>query len=705
MNINVLSKSCHIKKAVISAVSLFISGCLALSGTAVNVNAAVDGGDNDTADIDVVIDVSKDRKYISKYIYGVNDVYGLSGLTVSAVKQSGAEISSYNWETNASNSASDGGYVNSKTLVTGYSPLNEAALLTRKLTERAERYGIPSRYVTLQMMGFAANDADGTVTANDTEKRWASVLFEKNDDLLTEPDIYDDTVYMDEYVSFLANTYGSAAEGGINGYFLDSEPESWQDNYKVLSLEELTAKELVTRSAELAGTVKKIDPTALVYGPSVKNLESFVNLGNPDDWETYKNSYSWFIDYYLDSMRQASENAGIRLLDVLDLHFISEARSVVSEPVVGTDSVLANEERMQAVRVLWDSTYTENSDAAILYKAHTPIIPTIQASIRMFYPDTKLSFSEYNFGGGDNISGGIAEADVLGVFGEQGVYMACLKPDLSDFSYQKSGINIYTNYDGEGSSYGNISVYSDNGGDTMSSAYASVMDGNDGDLKAIIINKNYSADKTASVSIKSDLDYTSAEVYSFNSESAEITFTDFVDDIENNSFEYVIEPLSVYLFVFNSDSIIEEDENVSESGNDPSEKPVTSVTSQPEPEHVEVTAGTGRNEEADLPDENAKGDIVTSVVSSVSVVGTDEEGETITEIVTEIVTEEALPNASGGDNAETAAQADADSSKKEEKSREVPTAVKATAIVLCVLVGAAMVYILASDRNIDGKHS
>ena len=93
-----------------------------------------------------------------------------------------------------------------------------------------------------------------------------------------------------------------------------------------------------------------------------------------------------------------SQKKGKRLLDVLDLHFFTEARSALLEPVISTDTKFANEERMQAVRVLWDSNYTENSSMAILYKQHTPLIPTIQASIRMYYPGTKLSFSEYNFG-------------------------------------------------------------------------------------------------------------------------------------------------------------------------------------------------------------------------------------------------------------------------------------------------------------------
>ena len=44
------------------------------------------------------------------------------------------------------------------------------------------------------------------------------------------------------------------------------------------------------------------------------------------------------------------------------------------------------------------------------------------AKIAAHYPGTKLSISEYNYGAGGDISGGIAQADVLGVFGREGLF-------------------------------------------------------------------------------------------------------------------------------------------------------------------------------------------------------------------------------------------------------------------------------------------
>lgn len=637
----------------------------------------------DTEDIEIYIDVNAERQEISKYIYGLNLSSDMDGVTVYGTKQRGEAVSSYNWETNSANMTAAENYENSYALVSNYSQKSWSvpALYTADLVKKAAAHDISSRYVTLQMMGFVANDSYGAAEPGDAN-RWAAVRSHKGEDLSIQPDLHDGVVYMDEYVSYLVSTYGYAADGGINGYFLDREPEKWDENFAIVRPAPVTAEELVTSSAGLASAVKKIDPTALVYGPSINGIESYVNLGNQQDWDSHSREYSWFIDYYLDKMHEASEAAGTRLLDVLDLHFISDAKSVVLEPIIGSSSTFANEERVQAVRALWDGNYTENSSNAILYKQHTPIIPMVQASIRMYYPGTKLSFSEYNFGGGDNISGGIAQADVLGVFGEQDVYMACLLPDSENFDYQKAGINLYTNYDGNGASYGNIAVYTDNGGDTMSSVYASVEDGDDSALRIVLINKNESTEKSAAVTISSDVDYSSARVFYFDDESAEIRCSDEAVTAEDNQFVFTMAPQTVYLLEFEGFK-----EEIVESGilgGDSDDPDKTDVTTATEPEHVDISVPTETSA--------VGGEVIrTETVTSISIVGTDSGGEIITEIVPETVTVTSSPDES------------VPSEDPDEDTKTVPKAVKIIVSGLVVLVAAAMAIILISDFKIKKK--
>lgn len=540
----------------------------------------------DTDNITITIDVNDIVGEISPYIYGINSESDISLLTVNAIKQSDPSVSSYNWENNFTNSGTGTASSNGADLISNYPPGKwvNPALYTEYLVTKASRFNIPSKYVTLQMMGKVAADNDGDILSSQNQNRWNDISFSKTDSYMSQPDISDSTVYIDEYVSYLVNRYGYAVDGGINGYFLDNEPENWAERFPAAITEMITADELIEKSAQLSAAVKRIDPTALVYGPSISGIEAFTNLKNPDDWANHSREYSWFIDYYLMKMNEASRLSGTRLLDVLDVHYHTETTNGLFEQVIDGTDAFSNNTRMQAPRIFWDSTYFENSTIAFLNHQHIPLIPTLEASINMYYPGTKLSFSEYNFGAGNHISGGIATADTLGIFAEFGVHMACLKTNTENIDYHKAAINIYTNYDGMGSRFGDTIVKSDNGGDIMNSVYSAI-DGNDTSiLKTVLINKNENNPKKATIELFSDVEYETAEVYCFNSTSSKIYR--FTEDIivEDNSIEFDMEPLSVYMLVFSSSELGDNDNNEEELIDE----------EHPEEDDTEVTLATDK---------------------------------------------------------------------------------------------------------------
>lgn len=116
-------------------------------------------------------------------------------------------------------------------------------------------------------------------------------------------------------------------------------------------------------------------------------------------------------------MAEAERNNGQRLIDVLDIHYYPEAKGqdIVTEctDYTHTDCI---EARLQSPRTLYDGTYIENNWIGNYNQQYMPIIPNIQNSTDTCYPNTKLSSTEYNFGGENHISGAVAEADTLGVF-------------------------------------------------------------------------------------------------------------------------------------------------------------------------------------------------------------------------------------------------------------------------------------------------
>ena len=109
-------------------------------------------------------------------------------------------------------------------------------------------------------------------------------------------------------------------------------------------------------------------------------------------------------------------------MHVLDVHWYPEARGTkrITEKDTSPKTVAA---RLQAPRSLWDPTYTEKSWITGTWGKPIRLIPWLLERIAERYPGTKLAMTEYNFGAGDHISGGLAQADVLGIFGREGLYL------------------------------------------------------------------------------------------------------------------------------------------------------------------------------------------------------------------------------------------------------------------------------------------
>ena len=123
---------------------------------------------------------------------------------------------------------------------------------------------------------------------------------------------------------------------------------------------------------------------------------------------------------------------------------------------------------------------------------HGPIdlIPMLEKKIAENFPGTKLSISEYNYGGGADISGGIAEADVLGIFGKMGVFSANEWRVAANEAFIAGALAMYRNFDGRKGSFGDTSVSATTDDVADSSIYASVDSVNRDQMIVVAINKS-----------------------------------------------------------------------------------------------------------------------------------------------------------------------------------------------------------------------
>ncbi len=471
------------------------------------------------ASVNFEVHSDQNRATVSPLIYGTNfgDFTDARTRHLTFNRTGGNRLTAYNWETNASNAGND--FVNQNDAFLSSSNSPGAAFNTaiqQTLTAGGE-------YVmTIPMAGYVAADKNGGGDVNQTPNFINTRFFvssaRKGSAFTTTPNATDANVYEDEYVNFLKTTFPTAFSGthAKISFMLDNEPDLWASTHARLRGSstaadgtKITYAELFTRTEQYADAIKDVAPNSLIYGPASYGWGGYVDLqGAPDAGGRD------FINAYLDEMKAYETAHGRRIVDVLDLHWYPEAQSSTSIRITNADnSAAVVAARVQAPRSLYDTTYTENSWIT-QFSTLGPInlIPRMMAKIAAHYPGTKLSFSEYNYGGGDHISGGVAEADVLGIFGREGVYSANMWPLSNTFPFILGGFEMYRNFDGAGATFGDTSIkgVTDNGTDTA--IYASVDSANDQRMVVVMINRSGAA-VTTGTRIWHNVGFTHAHAY------------------------------------------------------------------------------------------------------------------------------------------------------------------------------------------------
>lgn len=508
------------------------------------------GSAEDAYTMNVTVKLDGTRKKISPYIYGVNEYANssnLKSLKVNSVRQGGNRFSGYNWETNYSHAGED--WMNNNDDHYG-KPSNGPANAARSFSETCDKYGIPYKMTTLQMCGYAAADMKGGVKADETapSARWNKIEFRKNGELSLEPDLTDDTVYMDEYVNYLVKTFGDAStKTGFQGYSLDNEPALWNDTHPRMHPEEVTNSELVSKSIELAKVVKEIDPKAEVYGPAFWGMLPCIQAGESGngftdpEWQAVKNNYDWYLDFYLKQMADAEKEYGTRLLDVIDVHYYAQANNFTDDAI------------LQAARSLYDPSYIEDSWLQPYLGQYFPFIPNIQKSIDKYYPGTKIAVSEYNLANisdekntGKSVISAIAEAEALGCFADNGVYLATYWGTIPECPYVQSAINLYTSYNEKGDSFGDTLVEASTEDLSKSYAYAAVNGTDDSTVTLVLANKDKTKAEKATIELTGTASsYKSATVYAITQEDSGIRVIDVKNDVAGNKVTVELPALSL----------------------------------------------------------------------------------------------------------------------------------------------------------------
>ncbi len=453
---------------------------------------------------------------ISKWIYGFNggDWSTMpNGTTLGRL--GGNRWTAYNWETNASNAGSDWGPYSSDSYLSSSSVPGEAVRPSVANAQGANAAII----VTVPIEGWVAADEAGNVNISDpVSSRFFQNLPKKPTALTTTPDVTDGKVYQDEFVHWLDSKFPTAKTDPNRPvfYMLDNEPDLWNGTHLEIQRAALRYDQFLPLSIASAGAIKDQVSQAMVFGPVSYGWNGFVNLQNAPDAGTHGD----FLDYYLSQMKTAGQSQGRRLLDVLDLHWYSEAQGGGVRIVNQDNSSAVAAARIQAPRSLWDTTYTETSWIT-QWSTMGPIqlIPRMMAKIAAQYPGTRLAFSEYNHGGEDHISGAIAEADCLGIFGRDSVFAANVWPLQSVETFLFGAFRIFRNYDGAGAAFGDTSFEASASDIAKASVYASLDAGHPNRVVTVLLNKD-TLSHSAGLALTHTQAFSTAQVYQITAGSS-----------------------------------------------------------------------------------------------------------------------------------------------------------------------------------------
>jgi hypothetical protein len=312
-----------------------------------------------------------------------------------------------------------------------------------------------------------------------------------------QPDPASTAVYQDEWVNHLVALYGRAATGGVGFYAIDNEMDQWSYTHRDVHPAQIGYDEMAKTFLAYSDAIKAVDPTAQVVGPEsccwANYLYSALDRGT-DNFATHADRVAHgneaLIPWFLDQVRQHDSASGHRSLDVLTVHWYPQGQGVYGE----ASSTAIDQLRLRSTRSLWDPAYTDESWIA----QPVDLIPLLKGWIAAHYPGTKIGITEYDFGGGTGISAALAEADVLGIFGREGVYMANYWYGPKRDTPTWNAFELYRNFGGHGEKFGTTSVRARSAAPGAVSAYASL---EPGWLDLMLVNKELDTAQKISVTV------------------------------------------------------------------------------------------------------------------------------------------------------------------------------------------------------------
>ena len=333
--------------------------------------------------------------------------------------------------------------------------------------------------------------------------------------------------YQSGFIDTLISQWGTVANGGVRFYTLDNEPGLWDYVHRDLwGGSNVTKEEIRDYTIAYGNMIRDRDPAAQILGPSEWG------------WAEADDYYPWLL-----AQLQASDTAtGRRSLDILTVHYYPAYPGPV-----GTPEGIIN--LNQSTRSLWDPNWTDES----WINSKINMIPTLRSWVDTHYPGTKIGITEYNWslnGGYDNnIAGAVIQAEVLGIFGREGLDLATRWGSSANnpASLIFKAMKIFRNYDGQRSSFGDTSVSATTSANPDEINAFAAERSTDGALTLMAVNKQISGDRPTTFALSNFAHRGIAQAWRLDASGNTTRLADL--PVTGNSLATTLPPQTITIYV------------------------------------------------------------------------------------------------------------------------------------------------------------
>lgn len=458
--------------------------------------------------VTVAVDTTLDRRAVSPQIFGVN--FGTAAqaarLRWPVRRWGGNSVTRYNWQNDTSNKGMDWFFMNvpednpnpaalpdgsaadrflSETRAAGGEPILTVPLIGWTPKSRAKSWGFSvAKYgAQTQTECTATGGASWCMADAGNGVRAAGGYVTGNDPLDTSIAI--GPSFVTAWMDHLAARFGTAGSGGIRYFALDNETALWNSTHRDVHPQPLTYDELWTRTRDVAAAIKAKDPAAVVFGPVswgwCEYFWSAADNCSPNGADFLAHGSVPLTQWYLRQVRAHEVATGVRLVDVLDVHYYPQSNGVA---LSDDESAATSALRLRSLRSLWDPTYVDESWIAAVVR----LVPRMREWIAAELPGAKLAITEYSWGNDTGLSSALAQGEALGIFAREGVDVATRWVAPAEGSIVEDAFRIWLDYDGAGAKVAGTSVRATSSVVDAVGAYA--VDSAGGPLRVLLFNRD-----------------------------------------------------------------------------------------------------------------------------------------------------------------------------------------------------------------------